>query len=76
METVCVKYITCCSKAGSKAVGRQAIAELSNAGYEPKNQPKPPEPWIWEKNDGRIVAITQYMGPFRLQITYLVDLED
>lgn len=75
MTPVCEEYITSQSKAGGKAVGRVAIAKLTNAGYEPKVTPSPPEPWIWEKNGGRIIAITSYMGPFRLKIEYLVDLD-
>ena len=76
MELVTTEYLTSQSKAGGKAVGRVAIAKLTNLGYVPKNTPSPPDPWIWEKNEGRIVAITQYMGPFRLKIEYLVDLTE
>lgn len=75
MEHVCTEYITSQSKAGGKAVGRVAIAKLTNEGYIPTSQPKPPEPWIWEKCNGRSMAVTQYMGPFRLKIEYLVSLE-
>ena len=76
MIVVTEEYITSQSKAGGKAVGRVAIAKLTNMGYVPKDTPKPPAPWVWEKENGRIMAITQYMGPFRLKIEYLVDLED
>lgn len=52
MTPVCEEYITSQSKAGGKAVGRVAIAKLTNAGYVPKVTPPPPEPWIWEKKRG------------------------
>ena len=44
MTPVCEEYLTSQSKAGGKAVGRMAIAKLSNAGYVPKETPPPPQP--------------------------------